>query len=370
MHVMHVIDSLNVGGAERMLIDIANATRSDGHAISVCVTRDGRTLAGDLHPAIPLHILGRQRRFDMAAIRQFASLTKDIDVLHAHGRSTFSFLAFVRSLRLIDTPIILHDHFGEIELDTTVPLWFRLYGRRFLDQYVGVSQNLADWACQAGVDPSRVQVIGNALDLDRMHRFAGHDLRADLGVREDALVGIVVCGLRREKGVHVLLNALQKCRTRDRIQILVVGGERGPAYAAECRAQVTTMGMDDLVMFIGERPDALSLIQGADFAVIPSLSESGPLVLIEYMARGLPVVASRTGDIARRADSCGLEGLVDPGDPEALAAEIEKLTLSSCDERRQRGAAGTKIARENFDIRRTIPRWYDVYAAATGRRGR
>src|SRR5262245_34387667 len=118
MHVMHVIDSLCLGGAERMLVDIANATAADGHRVSACITRDGRDLANELRPDVPLWVLARQKRFDWTALKQFASIIQEqkVDLLHAHGRSTFSFAATVRTFGLIRTPILLHDHYGQIEI--------------------------------------------------------------------------------------------------------------------------------------------------------------------------------------------------------------------------------------------------------------
>src|SRR5262249_9007541 len=123
MHVMHVIDSLCLGGAERMLVDIANATVADGHRVSACITRDGRDLANELRPEVHLWVLARQKRLEWAALKQFAAIIKEhkVDLLHVHGRSTFSFAATVKTLGLIRIPILLHDHYGQIEIDTSVP---------------------------------------------------------------------------------------------------------------------------------------------------------------------------------------------------------------------------------------------------------
>ena len=366
MNIMHVIDSLNVGGAERMLVEIANATRRDGHPVSVCVTRDGREMAGELTRDVPVHVLGRTRRIDLAALRRYATLVKEskTDIVHAHGRSTFSFLLFAKSLGFFTAPIVLHDHYGEIEIDTSIPGWFRWYGHRLVGEYVGVSQNLVDWACSAGVPATHAHVILNALDLERVRRAKAMNLHKEFGTRKDCAIGVTVCGLRREKGIHVLLEALERCHCRGRVQVLVVGGDRDVAYATECREKAKSLGLANVVVFLGERRDVLSIIRGADFAILPSLSESGPLTIIEYVASGLPLVASRTGGIARRAESCGVEGFVAPGDVDALARGIgELLTLSSADFRR-RGEFGVRVARENFEIRKTMSKWYRVYDSA------
>src|SRR5258705_412825 len=140
MHIMHVIDGLPLGGAERMLVDIANATAAGGVRVSACVTRSCIDLAGSLDSRVHLHVLGRTRRCDFKAVRQFARLVQEerVNLLHAHSRSTFSLLAFVKMIGWLKPPIVLHDHFGSIEKDASVPAWFRFAGRFCLRRYIGV----------------------------------------------------------------------------------------------------------------------------------------------------------------------------------------------------------------------------------------
>src|SRR2546425_167094 len=125
MHVLHVSDTLGFGGAERMLVDIANCTISDGHNVSVCVTRSNVDMACFLHPTIHSLRLGRTRRWDFAAMRRMARYinAEGVDVLHVHGRPSFSLVAVMRLLRMIRTPVVFHEHFGLIERDTSVPRW-------------------------------------------------------------------------------------------------------------------------------------------------------------------------------------------------------------------------------------------------------
>ena len=111
MRIMHVIDSLEIGGAERMLVEIANAAAADGHEVFACVTRSVTTLAADLHPKIKLIALNRRRPLDLPAMRRFADDAHRhcVDVFHAHGRTTLSFVAAARTLRLTRIPIVFLD---------------------------------------------------------------------------------------------------------------------------------------------------------------------------------------------------------------------------------------------------------------------
>src|SRR2546422_11196853 len=107
MRVMHVIDSLRIGGAERMLVDLANQTAAEGDQVSVTITRNGTDLASELQSAIGLTIIARQTRFDWPAMRRFAGLVKEqgTEILHAHGRTSLELLALLKALGLIHVPI-------------------------------------------------------------------------------------------------------------------------------------------------------------------------------------------------------------------------------------------------------------------------
>ncbi|MBI3415667.1 MAG: glycosyltransferase [Verrucomicrobia bacterium] len=363
MRIMHVIDGLQLGGAERMLVDIANATAEDGHAVSVCVTRTEADLGGELRRDVPLWILGRQKRFDWLAMWRFAKKIRadKIELLHAHQRSTFAFLALLKTLGLVRVPIVLHDHFGQIEIDQSVPLWFRAWGRFCVGHYVGVYQRLADWAAAGGVDRSRIDAIGNAQDLRRLQQAPAKDLRREFSIRDDELIGITVAGLRHEKGIHVLLAALAQRTSKRLIKILVVGGTRDTGYVEKCRAQTAALRLEGTVIFAGERADVPGLINGADFALLPSISESGPLVLVEYMAGGLPFVATRVGDISNRVATLGVPDFVAPDDAAGLAQKLDRLLSLSNDEWVERKKLGRKVAQKYFDLRATMPQWYAVY---------
>lgn len=362
MHILHIIDSLAMGGAERMLVDIANATRADGHTVSVCITRQRDDLAAQLKPDIPLTILGRKGRFDLNGIRAFARLVRERqpDILHIHGRSSFSFAAFVKTLHLIpDIPILMHDHYGGIEVDPVIPPWFIYWGKYLVGAYVGVYGRLGKWAEDAGVPQKRIFVVDNALDLERLYATPATDVRAEFGIPAHVPVGITIGGLRYEKGTDFLLDVVE--RVDSPFRLLVVGPDADPAFAQRSREDAARRGLLDKVIFTGRRTDAPALLKGCDFAVMPSRSESGPLVLIEYMAIGLPFVSTLIGGISRRANELGARAFVPFGDVTTFADELDALLKLSPDERRARSQEGKHIADNYFNMHRVIAQWYAIY---------
>jgi glycosyltransferase involved in cell wall biosynthesis len=427
MHILHVIDTLRPGGAQRALAEIANQTHEAGATVSVCVTRAGLEMAAKLKSGIAVFALERSRRFDIAAMCRLADwvATRDVDVIHSHGRTTFAFLAFLKTLGLIRRPVVMHDHTGAVGRDASVPLWFRAWGRKHVAHYVGVCAAMDDWAERARIPRECRSLIPCALDLrngpassdirmtdcgesaadievpgfsgvgpvdgevgtSQASPFCGEgqarapgatfpvttfrgvaslDPRKEFAVPPGALAGICLGGVRPQKGIDTLLAAVVQSRRRGGFKIVVVGGAREQDYWNHCLRETSRFGLADEIVFAGERSDIHGWLGRFDFAVHAARSESGPLVVIEHLAAGLPLVCTRVGGIARRAEELGVERFVAPDDPVALAAGIDEVVAATPQERTARARHGRQIAHRYFDIRSVMPAWCGVYQKVSG----
>jgi glycosyltransferase involved in cell wall biosynthesis len=181
------------------------------------------------------------------------------------------------------------------------------------------------------------------------------------------LLGICLGGVRPEKGIDTLLTAIAASHRRGAFRIVVVGGVRDKEYWSYCLRETGRLGLEDDVVFAGERTDVLAWLGGFDFAVHAARSESGPLVLIEHLAAGLPLVSTSTGGIAHRAGELGVERFVPPDNPSALASAIDELAGLAPEERSERGRRGQRIALRHFDIRAVMPDWISAYEKAAGK---
>jgi glycosyltransferase involved in cell wall biosynthesis len=363
IHVMHIIDSLDVGGAEQMLIEISNATARAGMEVSVCITRFGTALASKLHLSIPCFVLNRKSRFDIMGFLRFRRILnlQRPDILHVHGLSSYSFVCMAKLLGIIHQPLLFHDHDGWVEQERPVPFWFRLIGKRFLSGYAGVYSKFANWAKKARIPEPRIRIIENALNLSPADKHDAVDLRKELSVSQHIPLAVLVGGIRFQKGLHVLIDAITMSKYGKSAHYVVIGSEQDIAYANFCRSRMENHHLQKNISFIGQRLDVLNILLSVDFAVMPSVSESGPLVLIEYLAAGLPVVGARVGSVSLRFDRDGLPGLVPPNDPAALAEGLDELLLLSPELRRQRGSLGRSIALKYFDMAQRVVDWIDFY---------
>lgn len=365
MHVLHLIDSLGLGGAERMLVDIANATAATGQRVSVCVTRSQAVLAAELRDGIEVLVLDRKRRVSIGALGKLARWVRSrrVDVLHVHMRSSLSFAFALRLLFLVRTPIVFHDHYGSIEQDTSVPRWFRL-GHPLIAKYVGVSDALARWARSAGLPAEKVTTISNALDLSRLTSAPAGNLREVIGAPHDVPIGILVASFKREKGIDVVIDAVAASKHRERMRVAIAGGGLESDFAHECRDRINRHGLTDTISLLGGRDDIASLLASADFGLLGSHSESGPLVLVEYLAKALPIVSTRVGDIGKRLAAGGVPGFVEPHDPAAFASALDELLDLTPAARAARAELGRSFISSGWDICDSIPRWLDIYEQA------
>lgn len=369
--VLMCTDSLAVGGAERVAVDLANTLDRDTHEVLFCATRAGGPLVESLRPDVEVLVLGRRATWDLPKLARFARWAREheVDVVHSHGRGTLRFVALAQALRLLPARHVFHDHYNWLHVDRragrslAVPL-------RAADAYLGVDSRLCAWARQtAGVDPARVHLVRSGVDLGRFARVEPTDLRAEVAAPDDAVVLVMVGNLRAQKDHPTLLRALHALGPdeRARLHVAVVGSTTAdPQYTEDCRAMVERLGVGGAVTFLGGRADAPALLAGADLGVATSKNETGPLVVLEYMAAGLPFVATDTGEIAHSVRDLGVGWVVPPRDAGALAEALRAVLALSPEERRAMGRRARDEARRRFDQADVTRRVERIYRAVLG----
>ncbi len=177
---------------------------------------------------------------------------------------------------------------------------------------------------------------------------------------------VLAAGRMTEQKNHALLleAILRLRRTGVRCRAMIVGD--GPLRAFLER-RIDELGLADQVVLPGNVRDLTELMQGADLFVLPSLWEGLPLVLLEAMACGLPVVGTRIRGHCRGVED-GVSGLlVEPGDAGALAQAIATL-LREPARRSAFGAAGLEIVRREYDFARVAEALGRLYGEIAARR--
>lgn len=243
---------------------------------------------------------------------------------------------------------------------------------RLADRIVVNADAIRDWLVEQGYPSAKIVVIRNGVDTSRFGgRSDGAALRRQLGIPMGVPLVVMLARLNPTKGIDCFFEAAAKirerhpdahflavgeCYTRNDIGEIVVD-ER---YRRELQDRVTSLGLTDRVHFTGLRKDVPEILAAAAVSVLPSISEGISNTLLESMAAGVPVVATRVGgtpEVIRDGEQ-GL--LVPPGDPQAIA-DATLAVLGDPALAARLGAEGRRRVREEFSFEAVVHRTEDLY---------
>jgi glycosyltransferase involved in cell wall biosynthesis len=245
-------------------------------------------------------------------------------------------------------------------------LLHRLYWPR-VDGCIAVSEGVARFAVEIeGAPPARVRTIRHGLaepapDPDRAA------LRARLGIGEGERIVGMVGRLVEQKGFAFGLEAFARIADRFPDGRLLIAGD-GP-LRRELERRAETLGLSGRVLFLGWCPDAAALMGALDLLLVPSLWEGFGLVILEAMARGLPVIASAVGGIPEVVVAGTTGILVQPRDVDGISRALAEL-LDDGARRQHLGQAARERVRENFGAQRMVAQTIELYNELAGRKAR
>jgi glycosyltransferase involved in cell wall biosynthesis len=325
MRILHATAPAAVGGLESVVLGLARGHRALGHEVHVAAVTHGSTGAEpflreleaggvDVHALnVGTRAYGRERRTLADLCRRL-----DPDVLHTHG-----FRPDVVDGPVgwkLDIPTVTtvhgHDHTGRRE---RVSEWIQHRAFRRFDAVVAVSRPLVDRLRRAGVPMDRIHVLPNALVSHATPRPACLARRM-LQVPPDVWHVGWVGRLESVKGPDLFLEAVSRLSD---LPLRATGmGEGSMREGLEERTR--RLGLTDRLRWPGALPDAARLLSAFDVLVISSRMEGTPMILLEAMAAGVPLVAAAVGgvpDVVGPAEAL----LVPSPDPDALAAGIRTV---------------------------------------------
>ncbi|MGD8626482.1 MAG: glycosyltransferase family 1 protein [Anaerolineae bacterium] len=240
---------------------------------------------------------------------------------------------------------LLFDRLGRWALDLS------LSGLKRMDRLVADSHFTARGLIDVlGVPHSRVRVVHLGVEGDQFHSLPGARgliaQKYDVPPAKDTYNLLYVGNEQPRKNLGVLLEALARLKARGiPFRLIKVGGAGGDRWRARFLAHASRMGIEDQILLVGRVPEAdlPAFYSAADLYVTSSLLEGFGLPVLEAMACAVPVVCSRAGSLPEIAEDVAL--LVDPRDPHALAAAIDRV-LDDDVLRREMGARDVNRARQ------------------------
>jgi glycosyltransferase involved in cell wall biosynthesis len=344
LRVLTLLDNpTDQGGAERFALGLAAHLPRDRVEPWVCATRAATPEAVEQlkAAAVPLIVLGRRRRIDAHRLAGLASLLRreHFDVIHAHMFGSNAWGSVLG--RLFRVPVVIaHEHNWSFAGSPTRQLIDRQVIARLATRFVTVSNAARQRMIELErIGPGKIVVLPTAYVPHRVAKTG--DLRAELGLGTQARLVVVAASLRPEKALEVLVAAHDRL-ARDCADVhLVIAGEGRCRLALE--RQIAALGRGSSVHLLGARHDVGALLGTANVGALSSDWEGMPLFLLECMALGVPVAATRVGGVPELIEHERTGLLVPPRDPAALAGAISALLEDPARSRRLVAAAATRV---------------------------
>jgi glycosyltransferase involved in cell wall biosynthesis len=352
LHVVHIVLSLDVGGLERVVIELAREGRRLGQKVSViCLERRG-VLAKHLEDAGGrIIVLDKQPGLKPGIVKHIRSVLRELrpDVVHTHQIGALLYAGPAAQWEHV--PAVVHtEHINNIKKNTSRfrrikmrALWW--FASRYAERFFCVSQDIAD-AAKRLITPEKVSVVCNGVDTSAFaSRSERSSIRSSLGIPLKAPVIGTVGRLDEVKCQDLLIRAFSRVREHVNDAHLLLVGDGPQRQSLQTLAQ--ELEVSNRVHFAGYQPQPQKFLAAMDLFALPSRLEGMPLVILEAWAAGLPVIASRVGGVPSLVNgSCGL--MFDSGDQQALERLLLKLLTDSREADRM-SRAGLKRAQLEFD---------------------
>src|SRR5580698_4842751 len=371
--VFFLVDSLEVGGSESQAVELALRLPRARYIVTLgCLRMQGPLLTRlqgsgisvvEFHPRGGIDSL--RGSWQLLRLAKFLSRER-FDIVHTHD--LWSNLMGVPAAFLARVPVIISS-----QRDLSHLPWYRgkrtVWLRRIqsLSSMVLANANpIREQLIQEGhLRPEKVRVVHNGVEVEKFNRTScdSHIVFANAGGgKRVVLVGNMTSEV---KGHRVLINAAAIIvRELQDVRFGLVGDG---AYRKQFEAQVGELGLERHFLFLGRREDVPEILTACDIAVLPSKTEGLPNALLEYLAAGLPTVASNVGGNAEIVKD-GVTGLQVPPDNAELLATAVLRFLHDPDLARRLGQSGTEYVRQTFSFERLVEQTEVLYSELLGRR--
>lgn len=355
MKVLHVIETLDFGGAEAVVVDLVGATLDRCEPVVCCIKHRGE-LAARLDPRVPVLCLDKKEGIELGLPWRLARLIREqsIDVVHSHLWGAF--LESAVAAKLAGLPLIHTVHGTYPKHGSGLASRMKLSVRRLLERQAGrwhrrvvtVSRSIEQYVVGAiGLDGRNVETVHNGI-AERSLDTSARNGRTFITVGRMAAV----------KNQALMLRAFARVAAQvPEAHLRLVGdGPERPAL----EALSGELGLTDQVEFLGFRNDAADLMAQADVFLMSSHYEGISIAILEAMRAGLAVIGTRVGGIPETVEHRQSGLLVDDNDEAGFAAAMLEL-LQSHELRQTLGQNAAARQRTAFSLESAAQRYLALY---------
>ncbi len=291
MRIVQIIDSLEIGGAEKMAINYANALSGSIDFSGLVATRAEGNLKSQLSNSVSYLFLNKKTTLDFGAVFRLKKYCKKNKVEYLQPHSSSYFTALLVKFVYPKVKILWHDHNGLSEFISSEKSFALKIASFFFKGIIVVNYKLKDWA-EKELHCKKVIYLPNFTTIDNSAR-AETLLKGESGKRI-----LCLANLRDQKNHFFLLEVAEKLKkTNPDWTFHLVGKDFEDDYSKQIKALILNKSLENNVFIYGSKNDINNIINQSDIAILTSKSEGLPVALIEYGLFKKPVVSTKVGEI-------------------------------------------------------------------------
>lgn len=289
--VVQIIDTLESGGAEKVLIMLSNLLYANGHNVKVICTLNSGSIANQLNSNIQQVALHRKNKFSLFTMYKLVKECSNYEIVHVHSRHNLLYLFVAATIFRLNKKIFFHEHFGNIDVDKSVKWYQKIIYPQV--KYIAVSRSLQQWALHIlKLSPSSVFLLPNT--IEKINSQSSHVEKTTAS----NLKLLLVSNFRRSKNIEFAIEVASALQQQNIAFILtIIGQVADVSYYTEIKELINNHNLASNINIVHDCYNIQPVLSQYHLALHTAKTESGPLVLIEYMAQGLPFLAFKTGEV-------------------------------------------------------------------------
>ncbi len=290
--VAHVVDILNVGGAEQVAVNLVNSLHKEGINVTMICLLEYGVLEKNLYPDIKKFSLKRSNKFSLFKMYKLSKKLQQYHIVHIHMRHVYRYVSLVKLLFPFPGKVIFHDHSSRTDIDYKVYIYKYLI--KLSNEYIGTSEEVCEWTQKIlGYPKNHIWKLVNTIHrkkyLPSLNKTSNKKI-------------IVVSNIRKEKNLEFIIDLFSELKKDfHKIKMDIYGQVIDDEYFLKLQRIVKTLNLEaeEDIRFITDCTDIQQKLGNYLLALHSAKRETGPLVLIEYLSQGLPFLSYNTGEVAK-----------------------------------------------------------------------
>lgn len=358
INVMQMIDSLSVGGAERVSINYSNALSESKYINSfMCVTREEGLLKKFIKEEVNYFFMNKKNNIDYKSFFKLYKFIKEnkIDIIHAHSTSFFT-----ASIIKIFTgvKIVWHDHYGRGEdIDNRKKIYLKFFSPMF-SYIISVNEILKKWAItELFVKKRNIEYIQNYADLEFTNK------KIVLPGKKGKRI-VLLANLREAKNHFLALKSfktfLEKNVEHNDWSLILVGKDFNDEYSNKVKSYIKSLDLLDNIFYLGARSDTPDILKNVDIGLLSSNTEGLPVTLLEYGLAKLPIISTNVGQCSDVLNNGKVGILIKKNNKKELTMAFETY-IKDFNFRQSQSEKAFQFMKNNFSKSSVIEKLLSIY---------